>query len=484
VATGKVKLPPGFELDPSSNLPPGFVLDSGAQAPRPTPFQPSDVGPTAALQSASPSNLLKLGGVAAANAPGIAGTVLSAIPGLGNPSQIVPSLQNVAANPRQALTALKRTSDVSAGLPLSPIEKAPAIAGQAAGTGLEMMIPSIGGAPLGEQTAQRAGMRVLGFTKRFLKNEKMLNRAEQTSQTMLDQGVIKPLGSATGTLERISDLSDRSGKRIGEILETLDAGQPLAPNPSKEMGFPSPKPQGKGRFFDPNRAIADLNDLRPVDDSGNVLRGGLYNQINRQIDAAIGTVKAHGNKPITLKSANQIKGLLQSGVNFNTGKGPNNLMDHLIAGRFRQSVDSQLDEAAAKLGDPKLSREFLEHKRIYSHAMNAEDPIFNRISSELGNKNIGITDWIALAPDFATGNPAAAIAMLTGKRALERFGPSITAVVANKLAKLGISKGQAAAATAPPLSQALSRRSTPGAEETISVGAALTARAAKKRGSN
>lgn len=96
------------------------------------------------IKQAAPSNLLKLAGVGTQNAPGVAGAVLNSLPGIGNPAQIMLSLQNVQQNPSQGKEALRRIALVNAGGALTPQEVKPALAGQAAGTALEMMTPSLG----------------------------------------------------------------------------------------------------------------------------------------------------------------------------------------------------------------------------------------------------------------------------------------------------------------------------------------------------
>jgi len=280
---------------------------------------------------------------------------------------------------------------------------------------------------IGQNLAQEAGMKSVGFTKRFLNTPGKLENAKNTAQTLLDQGAITPFASTKNMAERISGIAEKSGSRIGEILKTAD-------------------PQG--RFFDTKKAVSSLEELRPVGESGEVLTGGHYSKLNKQIDDAIDTIKAHGGGKISLDSANKIKGILQSGVAWE-GRGSQNLMDRLIAGKFRESVDSQLNDATALLDKNALpgpgssnalplSQEFQIQKKLYAASQRAEDPIYNRISSELGNKKIGLTDWIALAPHLATGDPATALATLIGKNALERFGPQTTAYLANKVAKARI----------------------------------------------
>jgi len=102
-----------------------------------------EADPTQLIKQAAPSNLLKLAGVGGVNAPGIAGAVLNALPGVGNPSQIMPAIQNIQRNPSQGLQAFKRMAAVQGGGATTPQETIPALAGQIAGTGLEMITPSI-----------------------------------------------------------------------------------------------------------------------------------------------------------------------------------------------------------------------------------------------------------------------------------------------------------------------------------------------------
>lgn len=94
------------------------------------------------INQAAPSNLLRLAGVATANAPGMAGMVLNSLPG-GNPSQIMPSLNNIQRIPGQGKVALQRIAAVNSGGPLAENEVVPARAGQVAGTILEMASPSL-----------------------------------------------------------------------------------------------------------------------------------------------------------------------------------------------------------------------------------------------------------------------------------------------------------------------------------------------------
>lgn len=98
--------------------------------------------PMEMLKTVSPSNVGKLTGVAAANAPDATNLAINAIPGMGNPMQIAPALSGAMKNLDDLGTALKRTIMVQGGAELAPKEVIPARAGQAAGTAVEMVMPA------------------------------------------------------------------------------------------------------------------------------------------------------------------------------------------------------------------------------------------------------------------------------------------------------------------------------------------------------
>ena len=121
--------------------------------------------------------------------------------------------------------------------------------------------------------AQDKALSSIGTPRRLIKSEPQLDMARNHAQTLLDQGIVKPFQGAEGMAEDLSKLEEKSGSRIGEILDTLGE---------------------KGKVFDPQEAIQEINQLRPVSKStGAPLKGGAYDQINNKIDNAVATIQAH-----------------------------------------------------------------------------------------------------------------------------------------------------------------------------------------------
>lgn len=263
-----------------------------------------------------------------------------------------------------------------------------------------------------QRSAQDAGAKALGFTKRFLKTPQNLDKARSTAQTLLDEGVITPFASPEQMAERASDLSDRSGQAIGDYLKSLN---------------------DQGKLFDPNDAIGDIEKLRPARENGQPLKGGLYDAVNQKIDNAVNTIKAFGDEPLSWSEANRLKGDLQSLANYNSNKDAT-LLDKVIAGRFRDSLDNALENISQQPGqDPKAFQEFLKNKQRYGAAQSAIDPLYNRISSDLGNNKISLTDLVLAAPEIAAGNPLRAASLLGAKRLFQSVGPQTKASFLNNL---------------------------------------------------
>jgi hypothetical protein len=114
-----------------------------------TPFRPMDFVKqtgdfTHSVQQARPSQLLKLAGVASAQAPGVTEVAIGALPALGTPTRIMSGIQNIRQAPQQIPQALKRTVEVAGGSELQSKEVIPARAGEIAGASYEMFAPIAG----------------------------------------------------------------------------------------------------------------------------------------------------------------------------------------------------------------------------------------------------------------------------------------------------------------------------------------------------
>lgn len=276
------------------------------------------------------------------------------------------------------------------------------------------------------KTAQNLAMNAIGWTKRFLSNKRNLDRARESSQILMDEKVVTAFSSPEVMAQRASDLAKTSGDEIGKFLNEV-GGSATA----RDMWTGS-----SGGLFDANDAINALESLRPSSKATkNILRGGDYDSINAKIDNAINTLKAHvkaGGEKLSWDDANELKGMFQNKANWKSNKEAT-VLDRIIAGKFREFLDNKLEDISKSLGKTPQFERFLANKKRYAAAMSAEDPLFNRISSELGNDRIGLTDYLLVAGSIPSGNVAQAALLLGGKKFARKFGPQTGAVLLNKL---------------------------------------------------
>lgn len=97
----------------------------------------SDADPTRLIKRAAPSNLLPLMGVASVNAPSATTAAVNMIPGIGDPTKVLPAIKGVIKNPRQIPKALQRMGAVQSGGRPTEQEALPVLAGKVAGTVIE-----------------------------------------------------------------------------------------------------------------------------------------------------------------------------------------------------------------------------------------------------------------------------------------------------------------------------------------------------------
>lgn len=200
--------------------------------------------PLSMLAQAAPSNMLKNVGVASANAPGIMNLAMNSIPGIGNPGQIMPSIQNIQRNPGQAGQAVNRVAQVGGGAPMSPQEKIPGYAGQAAGTVIEMMAPNLGTQGMKATNPFMAGVKEpsTALPGAFARAGEELGAAKNVARAGEDTKEAARLRMMLSKPEKVADLAE-------EALTALDNKKDLSPTQLMAYREALGQMQGRGGTF-------------------------------------------------------------------------------------------------------------------------------------------------------------------------------------------------------------------------------------------
>lgn len=292
-------------------------------------------------------------------------------------------------------------------------------------------------------------LKATGHTKRFLGTRGKVDRAFQDARVLAKEpGFITPTTTPEQLAEKIAQIKVREGQIIANGLrEASDNG---------------------GNVIDLEQFVYKLEAMEKFSEAtGKKLKGGYHKEINDTLKKAKETVMARFLKdkdgktifvPVSPQEANELKTVLQN-VAYNEEK--DNILARTISGEYRTYIDQELGNAIDKIGNPALKSTLRNSKRLYGAAANMEDPVYNRISSELGNKKIGITDWILAAPQIALGSPQFAMTIVA-KKALEKYGPT-TAVPALRNVQAGARAAQRAFRN--PTTQSIIRSSALGLRE-------------------
>ncbi len=205
----------------------------------------------------------------------------------------------------------------------------------AVGTGISMLNPQNWMTPLKEgpaqipgqgiatDAAQNLGRRSLGINKGMLNRMKGgITEANQTAQTMLDQGVIKPFSGAESTLGRAEDLAATSGKAVGDALKST----------------------GQNALDTSQVSQSVIDQLAPK------YQGGAYAAQEKIANEIVDTIQAHGNGPIDFQKAQDLKNTLKTmaGSNWNTDK-IKAAMYQRAYGIVSDALENGVQDASSKL---------------------------------------------------------------------------------------------------------------------------------------
>lgn len=280
---------------------------------------------------------------------------------------------------------------------------------------------------LAQEKALDYGRNAAGFTKRFINSDPKLKAANESVKILLDKKVITPLASPETIAERASNLANSSGERIGAFLKEANKHESLLPLDDIKNAFDDLRPKRKGKILthrEENKIINEVQDL--INDYAETSQ-----KLKMGSDKLLTMEKKTSLPSIGYDEANELKGVLQQRANYKLNNKAT-MFDRIVAGKFRELLDDKLEKVSTSLKDRSAYDQFLEDKKVYKAALTAEDPIYNRISSELGNNKMSLTDYILAAGSIGAGNYGQAIALLGGKKLLQQYGASTAATVLNR----------------------------------------------------
>lgn len=323
-------------------------------------------------------------------------------------------LGEMGVNPKVAATAML------------PVAMAPDLLGtvsspETAASKVSLAAPSkvIGKvADYADDVATNAARRSLGFTKRFLNKPGNLNKANEASRAMLDEGVIQnpilhPFSSGTESmLGRTEKLMDTAGQKMGMTRQMLDTN-----------GIPGPHAKESADII--------LNGLNPR-----------FKDEVRVGEEIVEDIMALGKERLSYEDAFTVLKKLDEKAKYSPMGGPTDQlkanMYRKAYGMFRKELDQAVERGAVMMGDLKgdMSGNYGNAKKLFGKASNAKKALTNKLSSEAGNNRIGLREAIVVGGELASGNPVGAVAAAGAMEGAKRFGNAGLANTANAAAKV------------------------------------------------
>lgn len=266
-----------------------------------------------------------------------------------------------------------------------------------------------------------------------------VEEANQVGLDAMDKGIIKnPITSPfqstpKAMLSKVSDLNESLGENIGAFLkgqnESLDATKAM-----QELD------QIKAEFMDDPKIISKVEDAQA--------------RISRNSTSPIQSVMRLKDEPQKMEfaPANKLKSLFQDEIDYNSPKNSQK-GSRAIASTFRNSIDSQLDELSAKLGNREGMDQFRADKKDFGSTRKMEDALTGQVNRDARNMPVSLPGTVVSA---AAGGLKGLVYEWTKK-----YGSQVAASMANDVSKLlqsnpsaELSSASVAKATMPAISKA------------------------------
>lgn len=237
--------------------------------------------------------------------------------------------------------------------------------------------------------------------------------ANKVGLTAMDQGVIKnplthPLSSGReAMLERANAINDSLGENIGAFLK------------------------GQGEGLDATKAMKELDAVKEQ-----FLNDPL---ISRKVDQAKNLIAkntgqfSEGPQPsntMEFTKANKLKGLFQKKVNYVSDAATQD-SGKAIAGNFRNSIDSQLDELSSRLGNKEGMESFQADKKMFGQTRQMQDVLEKQTNRDSRNMPVSLPSvGVGVGGFIKGGGPQGALAALAAEWT-KRYGNSAAASMMN-----------------------------------------------------
>lgn len=310
-----------------------------------------------------------------------------------------------------------------------------------------------------KEYANKRALSAAGF---MTKDTKRLSPDQQQKigRALLDNKVVTALSSLDDVAERAGAAKQQAGRSIGEALGKVDDLVATAKKGIDEgtvlPGVSAAEKEAAKKYLDQNfqfsrQKIADRIEQEIIKPNAN---NPLVSAEMEKLGKLSESFRA-GSDALTLKGANQIKATQGKLTKFGSDSVPNAFKEEVYS-----ILKTELEDIVGKTGNlesgiqrfagsgkqigpgaqniasdnAKALAEYQAAKSNYGALKTAEQTAQARAGNMNANRTISLTDYIAGAAGLGTGGPAAAVALGSLNKIARKYGASVQAVSADKLA--------------------------------------------------
>jgi len=267
---------------------------------------------------------------------------------------------------------------------------------------------------LASKVAIPAARRALAFTKGMMKNRSGVEQANKVGQTMIEKGVIKPLSSPEGMLNRVNEVLNTTGEKIGSVRSELQSAGQKAINPLEA-------------------ATEIQKQLMPEYTQG--AYAGSVKDVNEIIETVLEHLPTHGDR-IDFEAGQKLLKILSKNSKFSMANSVNLSPEKAaLYGRAYGIVSDMMDKATEEglkfINKPQLMSEFIKNKELFNQTKSALMALESKYAGEASRNPVGLESVITMAGHGPIG---------LGVEALKRYGTTSAATLARPVA-VGTARG-------------------------------------------
>lgn len=283
-------------------------------------------------------------------------------------------------------------------------------------------------------------------------------RVQEVGEQLAAKGIVKPFDSLENIASKAGAAKEEAGDAIGKALSSVDdlvvKSKTMIDQGKIGAGLPQAGKENlkaavdKNFQFNMNRIGKRIEEELIDPNSKNPLLRSELNKLQTIAD----DFKSIGST--TLKEGNVVKGTQGRVTNFNSDTVPQAFKKEIYG-----IIKTELDDVVAKTGNleaaiaqgegrtvgsaldtasrnTSVSKAYQDAKKGYGAFKQTEDMATSRLGKQQGNREFGLTDYVAGAAGAVTGGAPAAVVVGGLNKLARQYGDSVMAAGARKAAQI------------------------------------------------